>query len=60
VAQVQTIQVQTDAGVRSITPAEYIAMPSVERTALLLRGKLKFLDAAGNQIKGSDAIKTLK
>lgn len=59
-AQVKTIRVQTDAGVRSMTPAEYLAMAPVERTGLLLRGKLKFFDAIGNEVKGSEAIKTLK
>lgn len=46
-------------GAKSVTPAEFLALPISERTSLILKKQVEFYDAAGGLMNTLDAVKTL-
>ncbi len=53
------IQIMRPTGMQVISKAEYLKIPPVERTSLLMKGQIKFQDDTGAAIPPSKALKLL-
>jgi hypothetical protein len=47
-------------GHKSVSPAEFLAMPTAERIKLILAAKVQFYDGEGKLLPAMEAVKTLK
>lgn len=54
-----TIQVMRPTGMQVISKADYLKIPAVERTSMLMKGQVKFLDDTGAPMPASKALKLL-